>query len=119
MTLYEAYASDLAEAIAAGLFRPGDRLPSVREACRQRGVSPATVFKAYYLLEAEGLIRAAPRSGYYVNPMPSDRRLPEPKPSRPKAPGVGIGIDDLVYDIVTSLKQRSGVPLGSPFIDPA
>jgi DNA-binding transcriptional MocR family regulator len=118
MTLYEAYASDLAEAIAAGLFRPGDRLPSVREACRQRGISPSTVFKAYYLLEAEGLIRAAPRSGYYVNPTPSDRRLPEPKPSRPKAAGIGVDTHDLVYDILASLKQRSGVPLGSPFIDP-
>jgi DNA-binding transcriptional MocR family regulator len=118
MTLYEAYASDLAEAIAAGVFRPGDRLPSVREACRQRGVSPATVFKAYYLLEAEGLIRAAPRSGYYVNPRPSDRRLPEPKSPRPKAVGITVSTDDLVYDILASLKQRSGVPLGSPFIDP-
>jgi DNA-binding transcriptional MocR family regulator len=118
MTLYEAYASDLAEAIAAGLFRPGDRLPSVREACRQRGISPATVFKAYYLLEAEGLIRAAPRSGYYVNPRPSDRRLPEPKSSRPKAAGISVSTDDLVFDILASLKERSGVPLGSPFIDP-
>ena len=83
-----------------------------------RGISPATVFKAYYLLEAEGLIRAAPRSGYYVNPRPSDRRLPEPKPSRPKAAGISVDTQDLVYDIVASLKQRSGVPLGSPFIDP-
>jgi len=119
MTLYEAYASDLAEAITTGVFRPGDRLPSIREACRQRGVSSATVFKAYYLLEAEGLIRAAPRSGYYVNTSPSDRRLPEPKPSRPKAAGISVNADDVVYDILASLKQRSGVPLGSPFIDPA
>jgi DNA-binding transcriptional MocR family regulator len=118
MTLYEAYASDLAEAIAAGLFQPGDRLPSVREACRQRGVSPGTVFKAYYLLEADGLVRASPRSGYYVNPKPSDRRLPEPMPSRPKAAGISIDTGDLVYDIHASLKQRSSVPLGSPFIDP-
>jgi DNA-binding transcriptional MocR family regulator len=118
MTLYESYARDLAEAIAAGLFRPGDRLPSIREACRQRGVSPATVFKAYYLLEADGLIRAAPRSGYYVNPRPADRRLPEPKPSRPRAPGISVDTQDLIYDIHASLKQRSGVPLGSPFIDP-
>jgi len=118
MTLYESYASDLSEAIAAGLFRPGDRLPSIREACRQRGISPATVFKAYYLLEAEGLIRAAPRSGYYVNARPTDRRLLEPKPSRPKTAGISIDTRDLVYDIHASLKQRSGVPLGSPFIDP-
>lgn len=118
MTLYESYANDLSEAIGAGLFRPGDRLPSIREACRQRGISPATVFKAYYLLEAEGLIRAAPRSGYYVNPRPSDRRLPEPKPSRPKTAGISIETQDLVYDIHASLKEQIGVPLGSPFIDP-
>jgi DNA-binding transcriptional MocR family regulator len=118
MTLYEAYARDLAEAIAAGVFRPGDRLPSVREACRQRGISAATVFKAYYLLEADGLIRAAPRSGYYVNSRPSDRRLPEPMPSRPKAASIGVDTGDLVYDIHASLKRRTGVPLGSPFIDP-
>jgi DNA-binding transcriptional MocR family regulator len=117
-TLYEAHASELAQAIAAGLFRPGDRLPSIREACRQRGVSPTTVFKAYYLLEADGLIRAAPRSGYYVQPRPSDRRLPEPTPSRPKVAGIRVDTGDLIYDIHARLKQRSGVPLGSPFIDP-
>jgi len=118
MTLYEAYAGELAEAIASGLFRPGDRLPSVREACRQRGISPVTVFKAYYLLEADGLIRVAPRSGYYVNPKPSDHRLPEPKPSSPKPGGIRVDTSDLVYDIHASLRQRSGVLLGSPFIDP-
>jgi DNA-binding transcriptional MocR family regulator len=118
MTLYESYARDLAEGIAAGLFRPGDRLPSVREACRQRGISPATVFKAYYLLEADGLIRAVPRSGYFVNAGPSGRRLPEPTPSRPKVASVSVDTGDLVYDIHASLKQRTGVPLGSPFIDP-
>ena len=48
-------------------FRPGDRLPSVRETSESRGVSPSTVFQAYYLLEARGLVEARARSGYYVS----------------------------------------------------
>jgi DNA-binding transcriptional MocR family regulator len=39
-------------------------------------------------------------------------------PSRPKAAGINVDTRDLVYDIYASLKQRSGVPLGSPLIDP-
>ena len=34
-----------------GLLQAGDRLPSVRQTSASRGVSPSTVFKAYYLLE--------------------------------------------------------------------
>jgi DNA-binding transcriptional MocR family regulator len=118
MTLYEAYASDIAQAIASGVLRPGDRLPSVREACRRRGISPATVFKAYYLLEADGLIRAEPRSGYYVNPRPAEHPLSEPEPSRPRGTRHYVDVNDIVAEILTSLKARKDVPLGSPFVDP-
>jgi DNA-binding GntR family transcriptional regulator len=38
----------------------------VRQLVASRNVSPATVFEAYYLLEARGLIRSKPRSGYFV-----------------------------------------------------
>jgi DNA-binding GntR family transcriptional regulator len=55
-TRYQRLADELADAIAAGLLRPGDRLPSVRETCRARGVSPSTVFQAYGLLETLAVI---------------------------------------------------------------
>ena len=63
MKRYEALAQEIAESIAQGRLRPGERVPSVREASRSRGVSPSTVFEAYYLLEARGLVRARDRSG--------------------------------------------------------
>ena len=62
MALYETFASEIEKSIRDGVLRVGDKLPSVRDACSSRGVSPSTVFQAYYLLEARGLIRARPRS---------------------------------------------------------
>ena len=38
----------------------------VRHARRTYGVSPSTIFQAYYLLEDRGLIQARARSGYFV-----------------------------------------------------
>ena len=80
MSLYEKLANEIAQSIRDGVLRVGDKLPSVRDACASRGVSPSTVFQAYYLLEARGLIRARPRSGYYVNTR-SDSLPPEPDTS--------------------------------------
>ena len=72
MKRYERHADSIAQLIHSGTLRPGERLPSVREASRTRGISPSTVFEAYYLLEAQGLIHSRPRSGYYVS-----ARLPQ------------------------------------------
>ena len=62
MALYDTLAAEIEKSIRDGVLRTGDKLPSVRDACSSRGVSPSTVFQAYYLLEARGLIRARPRS---------------------------------------------------------
>ena len=76
MKRYESLAHDMAESIASGVFRPGDRLPSVRETSESRGVSTSTVFQAYYLLEARGLVEARARSGYYVSHASAARWYP-------------------------------------------
>ena len=67
MKRYEKFADDIAELIRSGVLGPGQRVPSVRYASQTYGVSPSTVFQAYYLLERRGLIRAKQRSGYFVN----------------------------------------------------
>ena len=59
MTLYKRYADELAGLIASGALRPDERLPSVREASRRRGLSEMTVLRAYHQLEARGLIKGA------------------------------------------------------------
>lgn len=64
--LYQQLADNLQQHILQKNLSPGSKLPSVRVLSQQYQVSPATVFSAYYHLEALGLIEARPKSGYYV-----------------------------------------------------
>ncbi len=118
MKLYEAYAEELAQSIRQGVLKPGDRLPSVRQASASRGVSPSTVFEAYYLLEARGLIRARERSGYFVLAGASIA-LPEPQgDERSGNDSLPVDVSELVFDILASAKTRDVVPFGSAFPSP-
>lgn len=116
MKRYEVLADDLAASIAAGQLRPGDRLPSVREASQNRGVSPSTVFEAYYLLEARGLIEARPRSGYFVSQAAISQ--PEPDASDPLAEERSVEVSELVFQVLGLARNRAVVPLGSAFPSP-
>src|SRR5690625_2065784 len=73
MTPYEEVAQAMRERVAHGVYRVGDRLPSIRELCREFGVSVSTAQAAYGRLEDEAVIEARPKSGYYL--------LPRNKPS--------------------------------------
>ena len=118
MKLYEAFAEEIAQSIRAGVMKRGDRLPSVRQASSSRGVSPSTVFEAYYLLEARGLIRARERSGYYVTAS-ARSHLPEPGIStRPDGDATTIDVSELVFDILESTRMRDVAPFGSAFPSP-
>jgi DNA-binding transcriptional MocR family regulator len=116
MKRYEALAHDIAESISSGQLRAGDRVPSVREASRSRGVSPSTVFEAYYLLEARGLIEARPRSGYFVSH--AIGKQPEPEASTPLTDGRPVEVSELVFQLLGHVKSRTMVPLGSAFPSP-
>jgi DNA-binding transcriptional MocR family regulator len=118
MTRYEALATDIADAITRGTLQVGDRLPSVRQTVRSRGLSPSTVFQAYYLLEARGLVRARERSGYFVaagvRPAP-----PEPEvASQPHEDAIAVDVSERVFEVLQSGSQRALVPLGSAFPSP-
>ena len=117
MKRYEHYAQEIAALISSQTLRPGDRLPSVRQASASRKISPATVFAAYYLLEARGLIQARARSGYYVNAVPRASQA-EPRTARPGPQSTAVAISDLVFEVLESTRQQEVVPLGSAFPSP-
>ena len=52
--------------ILSGIYKSGDKLPSVRTAANEMSVNPNTVARAYALLEEKGFIRALPKKGAYV-----------------------------------------------------
>ena len=118
MKRYEQLADDIAHSIKEGLLARGEKLPSVRQASAARKVSPSTVFQAYYLLEARGLIAARERSGYYVtggtHHMPP---LPEPDVNTTLAV-TQVDVSELVFEVLESTRARKVVPLGSAFPSP-
>ena len=114
---YEELADEIVRQIATNVLRPGDRLPSIRQTTAARHVSPSTVFQAYESLENRGLIRAVPRSGWFVNPV-SDMEASEPPTSTPPEGAHLVGITDLVYHILNAARSRGIVQFGSAFPSP-
>jgi GntR family transcriptional regulator len=55
--------------IAAGVFRPGDRLPSEAQLCARYGVSPMTVRRVINILADQGVVIAEQGRGTFVKPL--------------------------------------------------
>ena len=96
---YQQIADRLTRLIEEGAFSPGAAAPSVRKLSQQWKVSITTILKAYYLLEAQGLLVPRPRSGFYVS-----HRLPgappEPALSDPEPDPNTVGMRELITMIV-------------------
>ncbi|MFH7043972.1 PLP-dependent aminotransferase family protein [Paucibacter sp. JuS9] len=118
MKRYEQLADEMGEQVRNGSLRAGERLPSVREVSASRRVSPSTVFKAYYLLEARGLIEARPRSGYFVTARTAKPRA-EPAANAAAEQAQSVAVSELVFQVLGHERQQDLVPLGSAFASPA
>lgn len=118
MKRYEKLADDIARMMASGLIQAGERLPSVRQACTSFQVSPATVFKAYYLLESQGLIRAKEKSGYYALAQASCSTQHAFLPLDHQAQLSEVSVSDLVFSLLDSVQDRAIIPFGSAFPSP-
>lgn len=114
---YEQLAEQIADMIRTGVLAAHERVPSVRQASERYGVSPATVFRAYYLLEDRGLIQARERSGYYVQPQGRPRLAKAPAVSAPSA-ATEVAVSELVFSVLGSLRDPATVPFGSAFPAP-
>ncbi len=55
--------------VAAGEFRPGDRLPSEAQLCERYGVSPMTVRRVVNILADRGVVIAEQGRGTFVKPL--------------------------------------------------
>ena len=66
LPIYEQIADAFRRQIEAGVLRPGDKLPSVRELSAQLTINPNTIQRAYRELEAGGWIESAPGKGSFV-----------------------------------------------------
>jgi len=100
--LYHHLEQTFREDIRTGQRSAGDRLPSVRQLCVDRKLSKSTVLTAYRRLEADGLIEARPRSGYFVcasNVTPNNL-LKTPEPSEPHLAPAPVSAAQVLVDIM-------------------
>jgi hypothetical protein len=99
----------------AGALRAGDRIISARKLAEREQVSLPTALEALRYLEAEGLIIARPRSGYFV-------RQPAASGNEQRAaslPGpVPVTMSAIARSLFGSAEARL-VPLGAALPDPA
>mgnify|MGYP001765974460 CR=1 FL=1 len=115
--LYEQVAVEITELIRLGTFRPGERIPSVRQLSRQNKISVATALQAYRLLEDQGLIEARPQSGYYVRQQVVEAQqeleisTPAPDPTR-------VSTRELVMMILRDTANPDLIQLGTAFPNP-
>ena len=109
--LYQKIARQLAEDIQKGVYRPGERVPSVRKLSTQKGVSHATVLQAYATLEDQGLIHARPQSGYYVHQTPA-LTAPTPQIAKVEAP-YAVTRSSIITEILSQARREGVIPLGA------
>lgn len=114
MTRYLDIAEGIANLITSGALRPGDPVPSVREASTSHKVSKGTVVQAYAHLEMRGLIEARSRSGYYVQGRQLGTRIASPS-SRKRPRLVEIGRSQRLQTILSGLIRSPAMSLGSSF----
>lgn len=64
--IYLQIEQQIKQAIASGLLRAGEELPSTRRTAAELRINPNTVARAYTELEREGVIRTVPGGGTFV-----------------------------------------------------
>jgi GntR family transcriptional regulator len=65
--IYEQIVEQVRKSVATGALAPGTPLPPIRQLARDLELNPATVAKAYQLLEKDGVLETAGRRGTFVS----------------------------------------------------
>ncbi|HFR4564979.1 TPA: PLP-dependent aminotransferase family protein [Enterobacter sichuanensis] len=112
---YRRIAEMLRLTLSSGALQVGDRMISARKLAERECVSLPTALEALRCLEAEGLIVARPRSGYYVH---KTRLPPRVEPSRSPSGPVPVTMSAVARSLFSSAEARL-IPLGAALPDPA
>ncbi|WP_419252184.1 FadR/GntR family transcriptional regulator [Caulobacter sp. ErkDOM-YI] len=95
--LYRRIADTVADAIEAGQYKLGDRLPTERELAEQFGVSRPTLREAMIALEMLGMIEARHGLGIYVT-----------STARPAAPNHEIDFEIGAFELIEARRLFEG-----------
>lgn len=96
---YQQLADELRQAIAAGRYEVGDRLPSTRELSESHGIAPMTVRAALGVLEDEALVVPRQGRGVFV------ARVPEPPDDALAGPGELASVRQTLQETMKLLQR--------------
>ncbi len=115
--LYLRLAASVAQQVARGTLRPGDRVPSLRGISQQHRVSMSTALQAYLWLENRGYLEARPQSGFYVR-TPFSKLIPEPQSEAVPTKPMAIGTRAIIANLLEAANDPRHVPLGAGLATP-
>ena len=114
---YARLADDLEARIRDGVYRSGEKMPSLRKWRHQTGLSITTVYQAYIELEKRGVVVPRQKSGYYVKPL-LGRILPPPEAQKLRPVPKKVTMNTLAYSIVEDMSNPDFLQLGGSVVMP-
>ena len=114
---YARLADDLEGKIREGIYRSGEKMPSLRKLHDQTGLSVTTVYQAYIELEKRGVVMPRQKSGYYVKPLLA-RILPPPETKQLRPTRKRVTVNSLAYAIVEDMGNPELLQLGGSVVRP-
>ncbi|WP_259779597.1 aminotransferase-like domain-containing protein [Aestuariispira ectoiniformans] len=105
---YQKVIGAIEEQYQHGILNPGDKLPSLRQMAQHMSVSLNTVIRAYQELEANGTIRALPRSGYIV-----EEQLTTPLAKSERLEPRDVDTQSLILSVLRDASRKDLVHMGS------
>lgn len=111
-TLFGQIAEELRQSIRTGVYRTGDRMPSLRGIRRQYKVSLSTAVEAYGRLQDEGWILPRERSGFYVS-TGEHLRMPGPSPAAPPSAPLEVTLGRLAMSVLEDARRPGICNLGA------
>lgn len=85
--------TQIADQVASGALRAGDRLPTVRKLAGDLGIAANTVARAYRELEADGLVEGRGRAGTFVMGRSGREEAADAAASLYARTAAGLGLD--------------------------
>jgi Transcriptional regulators containing a DNA-binding HTH domain and an aminotransferase domain (MocR family) and their eukaryotic orthologs len=98
---FETFTSEIEKNIKNGIFKPGHKLPSVREIKEKYRLSSSTVQMGYEHLILSGSVESIPKSGYYV----CNKLIKADPAAGPKKPVIRDAIFSSHLALTTSLRM--------------
>lgn len=108
---YDQVSRYITNLIEKGELKPGDKAPSLRKLSKELGVSISTISQSYLSLEDQGVLKAKPQSGFFINSIVNQiNDIPKSAttPGQPKK----VRFGDLFEEIFANAGNPRIVPFG-------